>query len=167
MIMVSGVTTTAFASCTTVDGNERVNNGIIISHNEQWTTSLNHVETTTYDLGDGFTATVTTTNKYGMTRAAGTKTTSQEVEVKEGSVVAGTAKVTASFSFDGKYTAKVISSTHSRTVKPGYSEESWSTSKANYQDHLLANATSMLKVKNKNTGKTKSATAMVTCTPNG
>lgn len=84
MIMVCGITTTAYASCTTVDGNKQVNNETIISYNEQWITPLDHVETTTYDLGNGFTATVTTTSKYGITRASGTKTDTQQIEIKDG-----------------------------------------------------------------------------------
>lgn len=33
----------------------------IISHSEEWITPFDSVETTIYDLGDGFTSTVTTT----------------------------------------------------------------------------------------------------------
>jgi|GEM_PF-1461119 len=167
MIMVCGVTTTAFASGTTSTGSEPTIDGIVISHDEEWVTPLEHVETTIYDLDDGFTATVTTTNEYSKTRAAGTRTATQEVEIKEGSVLAGTAKVTATFSYDGKLTCKVTSATHSKSTKSGYTEESWKTSKADYQDHMLAHATSTLKVKNNASGTTKSASAMVTCTPNG
>jgi len=163
-IIVCSVTTTAFASGTPGAGNEPDDEGAIISHNEVWVTPLEYVETTIYDLGDGFTATVTNTTEYGVSRASGTKTDTQEIEIKDGKTLAATVKVTGTFSFDGSK-ATVTSASQTRSVKSGYKETGWGTGKSNSTTLSSAYVSATLTVSGNNTEITK--TAKVTCGKNG
>lgn len=159
MIMVCGLSTTAFASSTTESQNES-----IVFHSKEWVTPFEQVETTIYDLGDGFTATVKTTSSYGMLRASGTKTDTQEIEIKDGKIIAATVKVTGSFSFDGSK-ATVTSASQSRSVKSGYSETYYSKGQSNSSNFSSAYVSATLTVKGGSKEFTK--TAKVTCGKNG
>lgn len=144
-------------------------NGDIISRSETWVTPYKHAEITVYDLGDGFTSTETITEEYesGLLRASGTKTKSSTVEIKNGSAVAATITIKGSFSYDGS-SAIVTSASYSRSVKSGYTEDSWSTNKrdssALYGDAMV---NAMLIVKNNSSGKTYIGNAMITCSKDG
>ena len=121
---------------------------IVTSHSENWMGPNKWVEITEYDLGDGFTAIKTVVDEYsvGLERASGTK---------------------GKFSYDGK-TAKVVSSSYSRSIEPGYTETQWSTSK---QDSSLltgyARVTAILMVENDDTGRSFTGVAEVTCSKDG
>jgi hypothetical protein len=164
MILTFVMPTAAFASETPDN-----TNGNIISHSETWVTPYKHAEVTVYDLGDGFTSTETITEEYEscLLRASGTKTKSSTVEIKNGSAVAATITVKGSFSYNGS-NATVTSASHSRSVKSGYTEDSWSTNKRDsstlYGDAMVS---AMLTVKNNSSGKTYVGNAMVTCGKNG
>ncbi|GLC79283.1 hypothetical protein [Lacrimispora brassicae] len=143
-------------------------NGNIISHSETWVTPYKHVEVTVYDLGDGFTSTEIITDEYGtgLQRASGTKTQKSTVEIKNGSAVAATITVSGTFSYDGS-SAKVTDYSHSKSVKSGYTETSWSTNKGG--SGLLSDAYvgASLTIKQTSTSKTYSGSAKVTCGKNG
>ena len=142
----------------------------IISHNKTWVAPNKYVEVTVYDLDDGFTLTETITTEdagFNLLRASGTKTQSSTVEIKNGKILAATVTVKATFSYDGK-TAIVTESSHSKSIKPGYSESSYSTLKRDmsllYGDAM---ANTSLSVKNNSTGKVYAGIALVTCGKNG
>lgn len=139
----------------------------IIYQVEEWVTPQTFVTTTVYDLGDGFTATETITTSYdAVTRASGTLTQTSTVEIKNGTSVAATITVFGRFSYDGK-SATVLSASYSKSVKPGYTETSWSTGQGNSGFLHGAYVTATLKVKQNSTGKSFSETAKVTCSKNG
>lgn len=162
MIFTLGMTTAAFAS--EISSNT---NGNIISHSETWVTPFKYVEVTVYDLGDGFTATEMVTDDISLLRASGTKSQKATTEIKNGSTVAATLTVSGTFSYDGK-SAKITDYSSSRSVKSGYAEDSWSTTKRDssflYGD---ARVHSILTVKKNGSSKTYVAFVQVTCGKNG
>ena len=165
LIVVScsfGLSSVAFASCY-----EPVDVKEIVYYFEEWVTPQTFVATTVYDLGDGFTATQTITTSYAaVTRASGTLTQTSTVEVKNGTSVAATLTVIGNFSYDGK-SATVLSASHSRSVKDGYTETVWSTGSGNSGFLRDAYVTASLTVKQNSTGKSFSETAKVTCSKSG
>lgn len=164
MILTFVMPTMAFASETPDN-----TNGNIISHSETWITPYKHVEVTVYDLGDEFTSTETITTEHngsGPLRSSGTLTQSSTVEIKNGSAVAATITVKGSFSYNGSQ-ATVTSANHSRSVKSGYTETSWSTNKGNSGILSDAYVGASLTVKNNSSGKSYSGSAKVTCGKNG
>jgi hypothetical protein len=164
MILTFVMPTAAFASETPDNSN-----GNIISHSETWVTPYKHVEVTVYDLGDEFTSTETITterNGSGLLRSSGTLTQSSTVEIKNGSAVAATITVKGSFSYNGSK-ATVTSASHSRSVKSGYTEASWSTNKGDSSTLSDAYVGASLTVKNNSSGKSYSGSAKVTCGKNG
>ncbi|OUN12026.1 hypothetical protein [Flavonifractor sp. An9] len=140
----------------------------VISHSERWVDSNKKVEITEYDLGDGFTAIETVLDEYnvGLTRNSGTKTQEKTVEIKNGTSVAATITVSGTFTYDGKK-ATVTSYSHSRTVKPGYTETGWGASKGNSGLLNDAYVSAKLTVKQTSTSKSFSKTAEITCSKNG
>lgn len=143
-----------------------VTNGSVIYHNEEWVTPFTCIDKTVYDLGDGFTSTVTTTDEYSRVKASGTKTQTQTIDIKNGTAVAASVTVSGSFSYTGSE-AKVTSASQTRSVKSGYAEQSWDTKKSNSSTFSSAYVSATLKVKNNSTGNTYSGTAKVTCGNNG
>lgn len=142
----------------------------IIYHNETWVAPNKHIEVTVYDLGDGYTSTETITTEdvtSGLLRASGTKTQSSTVEIKNGKTIAATVTVSATFSYDGK-TAIVVDSSHSKSIKTGYSEKSYSELARDmsllYGDAM---ANTSLSVKDDSTGKAYAGLAVVYCGKNG
>ncbi len=165
MILTFVMPTAAFASETSDN-----TNGNIISHSETWVTPYKHVEVTVYDLGDEFTSMETiTTERNGsalLRSSSGTLTQSSTVEIKNGSAVAATITVKGSFSYNGSK-ATVTSASHSRSVKSGYTETSWSTNKGGSSTLSDAYVGASLTVKNNSSGKSYSGSAKVTCGKNG
>jgi hypothetical protein len=87
-------------------------------------------------------------------------------EIKNGTDVAATITVYGRFSYDGS-SATVINYSHSKSIKSGYTESSWTTSKGNsgfLQDAFVG---ASLTVKETSTSKTYSKSAKVTCSKNG
>ncbi|OUN12024.1 hypothetical protein B5G40_04960 [Flavonifractor sp. An9] len=142
---------------------------IVTSHSENWMGPNKWVEITEYDLGDGFTAIKTVVDEYsvGLERASGTKEQTSTYELKHKKELVATVTARGKFSYDGK-TAKVVSSSYSRSIEPGYTETQWSTSK---QDSSLltgyARVTAILMVENDDTGRSFTGVAEVTCSKDG
>ncbi|WP_312447087.1 hypothetical protein, partial [Lacrimispora sp.] len=79
---------------------------------------------------------------------------------------AATITVKGSFSYNGS-NATVTSASHSRSVKSGYTETSWSTNKGGSSTLSDAYVGASLTVKNNSSGKSYSGSAKVTCGKNG
>lgn len=87
--------------------------------------------------------------------------------MKNGNFLAATCTVKATFSYNSS-TATISSSTHSKSIKTGYSEDAYSTLNRDmsflYGDAI---ANTYLSVRNNSTGKAYLGIAMVSCGKNG
>lgn len=146
---------------------------IVTSHSENWIEPNKRLEITEYDLGDGYTAIKTVVDDYsvGLTRAFGTKSGTREesstYEIKYKGHLVATVTAQGKFSYDGQ-TAKVVSSSYSKSIQPGYTETQWATSKKD--SSLLtgsARVTAILTVESDDTGKSFTGVAEVTCSKDG
>lgn len=150
---------------------EKINIGDVIAHSETWVTPNKRIEVTVYDLGDGVTCTETIIDDYGnnLQRASGTKTQTSTVEIKKSTEVIATITVSGTFSYDGK-DVKVTDSSYSRSVKLGYTEDSWSTGQRDsnaWVDNAIVNAILIVKERDNDSGKSYTGYAYVSCGKNG
>lgn len=167
-ILTFTMSISSFATTPTTEVPEPKHN--IISQTEEWVSPSQKITTTKFDLGDGYTSTLTETSTYGnpYTRASGTvnKTAHKSLEYQSRSL--GYVHVEALFSYNGD-TAHVIDSDYTYAfIESDYVMSKWATSEGDSGLLSKAYASVDYRVTKQSTGNwVLNDTCKVTCSKDG